>query len=227
MSTIKTGSPAKTVAFSDASRQFIEASAEKRIAEQNWRRVAIASLLVTSLSIVGNIYQSQLPREIPYVVRESGDGSIAGGAVVRPAEMPDIPWQKYQISRWITETRSVSSDPHIQNTFQRNAAMLLLANSPAAATVASYYQSTSIHDRVGVKMNYVRPRPGEEHVWEADWTESVIDAKGSISQTEHWNAVIAVDFSRSNVVLPNGDDPDYANPYGMYIRDISWSREAN
>lgn len=217
----------ENVAYSDAARAYIEAAAEKQIAAQNWRRMAIGSLLIASLSIVGNMYQAQLPREIPFVIRESVDGSIGAGAVIRPAEQPDSPWQKYQISRWIIETRSVSSDPHIQNAFQQNAAHLLLANSPATATVSAYYQSIRTSDRIGVKMNYVRPRPGIDHVWEADWTESAINAQGSVAATEHWNAVIAVDFNRATIAYPNGADPDYSNPYGMYIRDISWSREAS
>ena len=193
-------------------------------------RIAFSAILVTALSLIGNIYQAQLPREMPYVIRESGNGSTDSGSLVRTAERPDVPWIKYQLARWISEARSLTSDPHIQTIFNTHTASLLLSGSSAASVVGLYYQHAQLisnQSRVGVQMNFVRQRSDSDHVYEADWTETTIDNGGHIVTTEHWNALISIDFSSGNISLPSGDDPDYSNPYGMYIRDLSWSRESN
>jgi len=213
--------------YADTSTVYIEMAALKGQHATRMTRVAFAALFVSALSIVGNIYQAQLPRERPYVVNENGDGSTGVGTILRPAERPNLAWEKYQLAQWIVQSRATSTDPTVAMLYNQHTAMLLLHGSPAEQTVASYYQGLTAagsNRRVTVKINYVRPRSAGDHVFEADWVENVIDTQGHSTSTEHWNAQIAVAFSNGNVSLPSGDDPDYTNPYGMYISDLSWNR---
>jgi type IV secretory pathway TrbF-like protein len=217
-----------TTGYSDAARMYVEYSASYQQASVMWRRFAFSAMMVASLSIVGNIFQAQLPRQLPYVITEKADGSTDAGTLIRPAEKADAPWVKYQLSRWITEARSVSSDPTVQALFHQHTALLILNGSPAAATVGAYYQGlpAAADSRTEVKMNYIRPRDGMANVYEADWSESTLSRDGHDQQTEHWNAVISIEFSSGNITLPSGDDPDYSNPFGMYISNLTWNREA-
>ena len=216
----------KPSGYSDPARVFIELSASHQQAAVRMTRIAFGALFVAALSLIGNLYQAQLPRELPYVLHQSSNGSTDIGALLRPATRPDVPWIKYQLARWITEARSVSSDPHVQSIFNAHTALLLLNGSPATSIVAQYYQHQApTGRRVGVKMNYIRPRQDNDQIYEVDWTETIIDARGQTVANEHWNAMITVAFSAGNITLPSGDDPDYSNPYGMYISDLNWNRE--
>jgi type IV secretory pathway TrbF-like protein len=216
--------------FTDPGREYIEMNAIERRDARRWSRVAFAALAVAAVSAVGNIYQSQLPRQQPYVIVEKGDGSLAGGQQLAPAARPDQAWVKYQLARWIIEERSVSSDPIIQISFANHTASVILANSPAQTLALQHARdvaSGAPGQRVTVKLNFVRPDQGSDHVFDADWTETAIDTAGRVSNAQHWNAAISVAFTQGMVTLPNGGDPAYSNPYGMYISDLIWNREAN
>jgi len=214
--------------FTDPGREYIEMNAIERRDARRWSRVAFAALAVASLSVVGNIYQAQLPRQMPYVVVEKNDGSLGAGALLQPAGRPDQAWIKYQLARWIVEARSVSSDPAIRYAFQNHTASLILADSPAQSLLLQHSRDVIAADagrRVTVKLNFIRPDQGSNHIFDADWNETTIDTAGRVAATEHWNAAITVDFTQGMVTLPNGADPAYSNPYGMYIADLIWNRE--
>jgi len=216
--------------FTDPGREYIEMNAIERRDARRWSRIAFAALAVAAVSGVGNIYQSQLPRQQPYVIVEKGDGSLAGGQQLAPAGRPDQIWVKYQLARWIIEERSVSSDPAIQNSFANHTASLILANSPAQSLALQHARdvaSAGVGQRVTVKVNYVRPDQGSDHVFDADWTETSIDTAGRVNDAQHWNAAITIAFTQGMITLPNGTDPAYSNPYGMYISDLIWNREAS
>jgi type IV secretory pathway TrbF-like protein len=200
-------------------------AAERRDARR-WSRVAFAALSVAALSVVGNIYQAGLPTKIPYVVSERADGATSTGSELMPAARPDQPWIAYQLGRWIVETRTVSSDPAIASTFADHAALLILGSSPAESFVRAHYaEEPSGGARVIVKINYVRPNNGSDHIMQADWVERTIDPAGRVTAIEHWNAVLTIAFAQGKVSLPSGDDPAYSNPYGMFISDLIWNRE--
>jgi type IV secretory pathway TrbF-like protein len=121
----------------------------------------------------------------------------------------------------------VSSDPAIASTFADHAALLILGSSSAESFVRAHYaeEPSGGTRRVIVKINYVRPNNGSDHIMQADWVERTIDPAGRVVAVEHWNAVLTIAFAQGKVSLPSGDDPAYANPYGMFISDLIWNRE--
>lgn len=217
-------------AFTDPGREYIEMNAIERRDARRWSRLAFAALAVAAVSVVGNIYQSQLPRQQPYVIVEKSNGSLTAGGVLQPAERPDQAWIKHQLADWITEVRTDSNDSTIQSLFAARTAALILANSPAESLVLQHNRdvaNTDAGQRISVKLNYVRPDRGSDHIFDADWTETSIDPAGRVNSAQHWNATMAVEFTQGMVTLANGGDPAYSNPYGMYIANLIWNQEAS
>lgn len=221
------------VSYTDAAREFIAMNGRDAKWARTSARIALAALLVAALSIVGNVYQASLPRSMPYVLQEMPDGSIGASQRLAPAaeQRPDVPWVRYMLSRWISDTRSVTSDPRTQKEFQARAAALLAQGSPAESMVQAYYQAVNPYNggdaRVSVKLNSVRPAPDTDRRYELDWIEETIDRQGRVVTHAHWNAVASVDYSQQRVTVPGtADDPTYSNPYGMYITDLSWNKVA-
>lgn len=216
----------RRVGYTDAARNYIEMTAGDRLTARRMTRIALGTLAALLVSIVGNIYQAQLPREVPYVIRESANGSVGVGATLSPATRPDEAWIRYELARWIVEVRSKTSDASVQNQFAMHTAALVLGGSPAQTMVLAHTQTATsgVAQRVSVKIDFVRTRNGSANIYESEWTETAIDEKGHASAPQRWSGVVTINFAQSQVTLPDAQDVAYSNPYGMYISDIQWNQ---
>ncbi len=215
----------RRVGYTDPARRYIEMTAGDRVSAKRMTLVAYAFAFALVISLVGNLYQSQLPREIPYVIRESSSGQTSTGVALAPATRPDEAWIRYQLARWIVEARTGTTDPRVQAAFAQHTAALILRGSGAQTMVAAHVQQVAQggNARVAVKINFVRPRSGSSGLFEGNWVETSVSPAGRVLEEQHWSGVFTLDFAQSNVSLT--DDASYANPYGMYIAEIQWNQE--
>jgi type IV secretory pathway TrbF-like protein len=214
--------------WSDASREYIDMTARDAAYARTMSRVAIGALLVLSLSLVGNIYQASLPRAVPYVLQEAKDGALTSAQLLAPAQRPDLRWIQHQLADWITCTRTITSDPSVQNEFQARTAAMLAAGSSAESQVISYYATVHTGDnmRVSAKVNFVRPAASDRR-YEIDWVEQTIDHDGKTIATDHWNGIATINYAQNRITIPGANDTTVlANPYGMYITDLTWNKVA-
>ena len=212
--------PQPETPYQKAAQVWDERIGSARVQARNWRIMAFGSVILSAGFAAALVWQSARGTVVPWVVQVDRLGEAqtvaAASADYRPTD-PQIAWH---LARFIEQVRSIPADPIIlrQNwlrayewTTDRGAAALndyARANDPFAKVGKS---------QVAVEVSSViRASPESFRV---AWTERRYE-DGKLSATERWTAILTI------VLQPPRDaDRLKANPLGIYINAISWSRE--
>ena len=212
--------PQPETPYQRAAQVWDERIGSARVQARNWRIMAFGSVILSAGFAAALVWQSARGTVVPWVVQVDRLGEAqtvaAASADYRPTD-PQIAWH---LARFIEQVRSIPADPIIvrQNwlrayewTTDRGAAALndyARANDPFAKVGKS---------QVAVEVSSViRASPESFRV---AWTERRYE-DGKLSATERWTAILTI------VLQPPRDaDRLKANPLGIYINAISWSRE--
>ena len=104
---------------------------------------------------------------------------------------------------------------------------MIAAGSPAESLVSAYYAAARAGDnmRVSVKVNFVRSASSSDRRYEIDWVEQAIDHDGKMISDQRWNAIATINYAQNRISIPAASDTTtLANPYGMYITDLTWNK---
>ena len=212
--------PQPETPYQKAAQVWDERIGSARVQARNWRIMAFGSVILSAGFAAALVWQSARGTVVPWVVQVDRLGEAqtvaAASADYRPTD-PQIAWH---LARFIEQVRSIPADPIIvrQNwlrayewTTDRGAAALndyARANDPFAKVGKS---------QVAVEVSSViRASPESFRV---AWTERRYE-DGKLSATERWTAILTI------VLQPPRDaDRLKANPLGIYVNAISWSRE--
>lgn len=191
-----------------------------RVQARSWRLMAFGSLALSAGLSTALVWQSASGSIVPWVVQVDrlGQAQAVAPAVAdyRPTD-PQIAWH---LARFVEQVRSIPSDAIVvrQNwlraydfTTDRGAMALneyARANDPFAKVG---------HQQVAVDVSSViRASPDSFRV---AWTERRYQ-DGSLAETSRWTAILTV------VVQPPRDAEKLrANPLGIYVNAINWSKE--
>lgn len=212
--------PEPETPYQKAAQVWDERIGSARVQARNWRYMAFGSLILSAGFATALIWQSARGTVVPWVVQVDRLGEAqtvaAASADYRPTD-PQIAWH---LARFIEQVRAIPADPIIvrQNwlraydwTTDRGAAALndyARANDPFAKVGKS---------QVAVEVSSViRASPDSFRV---AWTERRYE-DGKLSATERWTAILTI------VLQPPRDAERLkANPLGIYVNAINWSRE--
>ena len=212
--------PQPETPYQKAAQVWDERIGSARVQARNWRIMAFGSLILSAGFAAALVWQSARGTVVPWVVQVDRLGEArtvaAASADYRPTD-PQIAWH---LARFVEQVRSIPADPIIvrqnwlrayERTTDRGAAALndyARANDPFAKIGKS---------QVAVEVSSViRASPESFRV---AWTERRYE-DGKLSATERWTAILTI------VLQPPRDaDRLKANPLGIYINAISWSRE--
>jgi type IV secretion system protein VirB5 len=214
--------PEPVTPYQRAAQEWDERIGSARLQAKNWRTTAMGALGLAVILSAGMIWQSSQSRVTPYVVEVD---NLGGARAVTPAADSYKPTEAqiaWYIGRFITNVRSLSTDPVVvrQNWLQaydfttdRGAAVLneyARANDP----FANVGQQT-----VSVQVTSVVKAPGS--TYQVRWTEQTYK-QGSLDRTSHWTAMVTIvaQAPRTAEVLRK-------NPLGLYVNGLDWSEEIN
>lgn len=187
---------------------------------KNWRLMAFGCFGLSVALAASNIWQSSQSRVTPYVVKVDKLGeAIAVAPAIQNYHASDgeIAWQ---LKHFIEDVRAVSPDGVKDGSnwfeaygFATDRAKLFLndyarANDPLA-NIADHNVSVQVTSVVRVSDNS----------FQIKWTEQSFE-RGSLASTAHWTAIL-------NIVMqpPKRKDDLNANPLGIYVNAIDWTRE--
>jgi type IV secretion system protein VirB5 len=165
-------------------------------------------------------WQSVQSRITPYVVQVDKFGAVQAVAPAVQNYVPTDAEIAWYLGRFITDVRSVSSDPVVVRhnwleaydfTTDKGAAALnqyAQANDPFKA-VGQRTVSAQINSVVRVSDNS----------FQVKWTEQAFE-NGAATKAERWTSIITV------VTKPPATaDALKRNPLGLYVNALNWSRE--
>ena len=212
--------PEPETPYQRAAQVWDERIGSARVQARNWRLMAFGSLILSAGFASALVWQSARGTVVPWVVQVDNLGQAQTVAPANADYRPTDPQIAFHLGRFIEQVRAIPADAIIvrQNwlraydwTTDRGAAALndyARANDPFAKVG---------RQQVAVEVSSViRASPNSFRV---AWTERHFE-NGQLSTTERWTAILTI------VIQPPRDAERLrANPLGIYVNAISWSRE--
>lgn len=192
-----------------------------RVQAYNWRLVALLSLALLSISLVGNIYLGSQSKVIPYVVelKSTGEAGVLGSASSLGAQANENA-AKFFISRFIMLAREIPSDAVL---LKRNMNKLfhlvsmqgksLLSESFTKQSPAKDFQEKNR----ALKIESVLAV--SKGVYQVDWFEAEYDKNGQKIDEYPMRGTFKIAW-----LEPKSEAQIQENPLGIFIDYFSWTK---
>jgi type IV secretion system protein VirB5 len=190
---------------------------------RNWRLATLASLGLVLVALIGTIYLGAQPKLVPHIVQVDRIGAPTYlGPITQSARdyKPADASLRYHLRRFITATRTISSDPAVMKRNWIDAYALITQN--AANHLSAYAQQSdpfkrAEQERVTVDIAAIVQLSAD--TWQADWVEKQWDKAGNETDGGVWRGTFRV-----LVRLPESEEQLASNPIGLFIDEFHWSK---
>ena len=203
-----------------AAQVWDERIGSARVQAKNWRYMAFGSLILSAGFAAALVYQSARGTVVPWVVQVDRMGQAQTVAPATADYRPTDPQVAWHLGRFIEQVRSIPADPIIVRQNWLHA--YEWTTDRGAAALNDYARANDPFTKVGKEQiavevsSVIRASPDSFRV---AWIERRYE-NGQLSATERWTAILTI------VIQPPRDAERLrANPLGIYVNAISWSRE--
>ena len=213
-------SPQPETPYQKAAQVWDERIGSARVQARNWRYMAFASLILAAGFAGALVWQSARGTVVPWVVQVDALGEAQAVAPASADYEPTDPQIAFHLGRFIEQVRSIPADPIIVR--QNWLRAYEFTTDRGAAALNDFARANDPFTRVGRQQiavevsSVIRASPGSFRV---AWTERHYE-NGQLSTTERWTAILTV-----LIQTPRSAERLRANPLGIYVNAISWSRE--
>ena len=212
--------PEPETPYQRAAQIWDERIGSARVQARNWRLMAFGCLILAAGFAAALIWQSARGTVVPWVVEidKLGQTQAIGPATAdyRPTD-PQIAWH---LARFIEQVRSIPADAVVLR--QNWLAAYEFTSDRGAAALNDQARANDPFARVGKQQvsvevsSVIRASPDSFRV---AWTERLYE-NGQLSATQRWTAILTI-----AIQPPRDTERLRANPLGIYVTAISWSRE--
>ena len=213
-------SPEPETPYQRAAQVWDERIGSARVQARNWRLMAFGSLILSGTFAAALVWQSARGTVVPWVVQVDnlGQAQTVAPAVAdyRPTD-PQIAWH---LGRFIEQVRAIPADAIIVR--QNWLRAYEWTTDRGAAALNDYARSNDPFTKVGRRQvavevsSVIRASPDSFRV---AWVERRYE-NGQLAETTRWTAILTI-----VIQTPRDADRLRANPLGIYVNAISWSRE--
>lgn len=201
--------------------------AADEIQRLNWHikirtSIIIVELINIILLVAVSLYLGQLPKSQPWVVELTGDGEATYKADVVSALAnwePSDATQRYFISHYVSDMRSVSTDNNVNKTNANS--VYSRSVSDATNEINTWYSTNNPITRakneyVIIPMDEMAVVKYSSNQWKVTWRETSYRVSDKeIFADQQIEALFTIQF-----YLPDTERRRRENPIGMYISDI-------
>ena len=216
-----------------------------------WQMMALMASVTTLGAVGGLVYVASSVKFIPYVVKVSDVGQPVAVGPTTPAAPFDPRVVESQVSSWITDARTVTTDFDLEKRGVYRVYSMLRQGDLAQKKMTDWFGATpdsspfakAQKESVNVQISSVIPQ--SDRSWQVDWIETtyVRSAPSATEETppspdgstlattpqtiaggvaEHWRALVTLEYRPHNKGV--SDKEIRANPLGIYVTDFSWSK---
>lgn len=213
-------SPEPETPYQRAAQVWDERIGSARVQARNWRLMAFGCLILSGGFASAVVWQSTTGNVVPWVVEVDNLGEAHA---VGPAEAnfePSDPQIAFHLARFIEQVRAIPADAIVVR--QNWLRAYEFTTDRGALALNDYARANDPFTRVGRQQiavevsSVIRASPNSFRV---AWTERHYE-NGQLSTTERWTAILTI------VIQPPRDAERLrANPLGIYVNAINWSRE--
>ena len=213
-------SPVPVTPYQKAAQVWDERIGSARVQAKKWRLMAFGCLSLSGGFAAALIWQSVNGSVVPWVVQvdKLGEAQVVASAIADYE--PSDPQIAFHLARFIEKVRGIPADAIIVR--QNWLRAYEFTTDRGALALNDYARSNDPFARVGKQQiavevsSVIRASPGSFRV---AWTERHYE-NGQLSATERWTAILTI------VIQPPRDAERLrANPLGIYVNAINWSRE--
>jgi type IV secretion system protein VirB5 len=212
--------PQPETPYQKAAQVWDERIGSARVQAKNWRYMAFGSLVLSAGFATALVCQSVQGTVVPWVVQVDKLGQAQAVAPASADYRPTDPQVAWHLARFIEQVRSIPADPVIVR--QNWLRAYEWTTDRGAAALNDYARSSDPFTRVGkqqVSVDVSSVIRASADSFRVAWTERHYE-NGQLSTTERWTAILTI-----VIQLPRDADRLRANPLGIYVNAISWSRE--
>ena len=212
--------PQPETPYQRAAQVWDERIGSARVQARNWRYMAFGSLILSAGFAAALVWQSARGTVVPWVVQVDRLGQAQAVAPATADFRPTDPQVAWHLGRFIEQVRSIPADPIIVR--QNWLRAYEWTTDRGAAALNEYARANDPFTKVGKQQvavevsSVIRASPDSFRV---AWTERHYES-GQLSTTERWTAILTI-----AIQPPRDTERLRANPLGIYVNAISWSRE--
>ena len=183
-----------------------------------WRLVAFLCLLITAISITGNVIQARQVKTVPYIIEVDSLGKT--GAMVRADSASSTPRRLIQasIASCIADWRTVTADMELQRKMIERLSFFMAGS--AKGVLREWYEANNPYEIAKNKLVHVEikglPLPVSPNSYRVEWVESVRSHAGVLLDSRVYEATATVQINP-----PVVDAVLLRNPGGVYITALS------
>lgn len=192
---------------------------------RQWRRATYGALGALGLAIAAMTYLGSRPKAVAHIIEVDHLGAaVYRGPAATPADeyVPSDAAIKYDLQRFVEDTRSVSSDAAVLKRSWLDAYALVTSKGGNMLTA---YVSAPEHDPFRrsadgqrVTIEIVSEARVSQDTWQVDWRETEWDKSGSPAGEP------ALMRGMFHVLMrpPKTEEAMRRNPIGLYIDELHW-----
>lgn len=213
-------SPEPVTAYQKAAQVWDERIGSARIQARNWRYMAFGCLLLSAGFSAALVWQSARGTIVPWVVEVDAHGEARAVEPAVAAYQPTDPQIAFHLARFIEQVRGLPTDPIVVR--QNWLRAYDFTTDRGAVALNDYARANDPFTRVGREQvsievsSVIRASPDSFRI---AWTERHYE-NGQLSGAERWTAILSIVLQQ-----PRSAERLRANPLGIYVNAINWSRE--
>lgn len=213
-------SPEPETPYQRAAQVWDDRIGSARVQARNWRIMAFGSLFLSAGFAAALVWQSARGTVVPWVVQVDRLGQAQSVAPASADYRPTDPQVAWHLARFIEQVRSIPADPIIVR--QNWLRAYDWTTDRGASALNDYARTNDPFTKVGKQQIAVEVSSvirASADSFRVAWTEKRYE-NGQLAGTERWTAILTI-----VIQTPRDADRLRANPLGIYINAINWSRE--
>jgi type IV secretion system protein VirB5 len=213
-------SPQPETPYQRAAQVWDDRIGSARVQARNWRFMAFGSLALSAGLSAALVWQSTSGSIVPWVVQVDKLGQAQAVAPAVADYRPTDPQIAFHLARFIEQVRAIPADAIIVR--QNWLRAYEFTTQAGALALNDYARANDPFTKVGKQQiavevsSVIRASPDSFRV---AWIERRYQ-DGSLASTERWSAILTV-----VVQVPRDPEKLRANPLGIYVNAINWSKE--
>ncbi|MEL6799232.1 MAG: conjugal transfer protein TrbF [Pseudomonadota bacterium] len=213
--------PESVTPYQKAAQVWDERIGSARVQARNWRLMAMGCLALSAGLSAALAWQSTRSSVVPYVVEVDNLGAAQAVAPALAEYRPTDPQIAWHLARFVEHVRQVPADPIVLR--QNWLRAYDFATDRGAVALNDYARVNDPFALVGdtqVSIEVSSVIRASDTSFRVAWIERRYE-NGQLAATERWTAILSV------VIQPPRDAERLrANPLGVYVHAINWSRES-
>ncbi|MBS7701691.1 conjugal transfer protein TrbF [Chelatococcus asaccharovorans] len=212
--------PQPETPYQKAAQVWDERIGSARVQAKNWRYMAFGSLFLSAGFAAALVIQSARGTVVPWVVQVDNLGQAQSIAPATADYRPTDPQIAWHLARFIEQVRSIPADPVIVR--QNWLRAYEWTTDRGAGALNDYARTNDPFAKVGKQQIAVEVSSvirASADSFRVAWTERHYE-DGKLATTERWTAILTIALQR-----PRDAERLKANPLGIYVNAINWSRE--